>query len=110
MPPAPLEEALDSLVRAGIVAPRGAAPDEHSVFRHALIRDTAYNSLLKGQRVLRHAQIAAAIEQVEPDTAATHPELLAQHHQEAGQSDRPVSVCGAPPGTGERPLAHREPR
>lgn len=84
--PAKLGEALDDLVRSGLVARRGLAPDELYTFHHALIRDTAYNSLLRSQRVLRHGQIAVAIEQVEPDTLATHPELVAYHCQEGGQT------------------------
>ena len=78
--PAPkLDAALDELVRSELVVRRGAEPDVRYTFRHALIRDTAYNSMLKGQRVLRHGQIAAAIEAVEPDTITAHPELLAYH-------------------------------
>ena len=84
--PAKLDEALDELVRSGLVARRGVAPNAVYTFRHALIRDTAYNSMLKGQRTLRHAQIAAAIGAVEPDTLATQPELLAWHCQEGGQA------------------------
>jgi len=87
LPPARLEAALDDLLRSELVARRGNAPDAVYTFRHALIRDTAYNSMLKGQRVLRHGQIAAAIEQVAPDTVATQPELLAYHCQEGGQAE-----------------------
>jgi tetratricopeptide (TPR) repeat protein len=85
LPPEKLAEALDELVRSELVARRGVAPDAVYAFRHALIRDTAYNSMLKGQRVLRHGHIAAAIEKLEPDTMATQPELLAYHCQEGGQ-------------------------
>jgi class 3 adenylate cyclase/tetratricopeptide (TPR) repeat protein len=84
--PPRLDEALDELVRAGLLGRRGVPPDELYTFHHALIRDTAYNSVLKGQRALRHAQIAAAIERIEPDTLASHPELLAHHYHEGGQA------------------------
>jgi hypothetical protein len=83
---AKLAEALDELVRSGLVARRGIAPEAIYTFRHALIRDTAYNSMLKTQRMQRHGQIAATIAQVEPDTMATQPELLAYHCQEGGQT------------------------
>ncbi|HEX7438623.1 MAG TPA: adenylate/guanylate cyclase domain-containing protein, partial [Caldimonas sp.] len=86
LPASKLAEALDELVRSELVARRGVAPDVIFSFRHALIRDTAYNSMLKGQRMFRHGLIAAAIEQVEPDTMVTHPELLAYHLQEGGQA------------------------
>ena len=85
-----LDASLDELVRSELVFRRGIAPDASYTFKHALIRDTAYNSLLKSQRVLRHGQIAAAIERLTPETAATQPELLAQHHQEAGNTQRAV--------------------
>ena len=88
MDAARLDAALDELLRAELVVRRGIVPDEHYIFRHALIRDTAYNSLLKGQRALRHAQIAAALEALEPDTVASQPELLAYHCQEGGLAAR----------------------
>ena len=90
-PPATLDAALGDLVRSELVARRGVASDAVYTFRHALIRDTAYNSMLKGQRVLRHAQIAAAIEQLAPDTMASQPELLAYHCQEGGQAEAALS-------------------
>lgn len=86
MAPDKLAQALDELVRSELVQRRGVPPDESYVFRHALIRDTAYNSLLKGQRALRHAQIAAEMARVEPDAAAARPEVLAYHCQEGGQA------------------------
>ncbi|MBK6864487.1 MAG: AAA family ATPase [Ideonella sp.] len=87
MAPDRLAQALAELVRSELVQRRGVPPDESYVFRHALIRDAAYNSLLKGQRALRHAQIAAEIAALEPDTQALRPELLAYHCQEGGQAD-----------------------
>jgi tetratricopeptide (TPR) repeat protein len=86
MAPARLDAALGELVRAELVARRGVPPEAVYTFRHALIRDTAYNSMLKGQRAIRHGHIAAAIEQIAPDTVATQPELLAYHCQEGGQA------------------------
>ena len=85
MPADRLDAALEDLVNSELVARRGVATEATYTFRHALIRDTAYNSMLKAQRSLRHAQIAAALEVVEPDTRAARPELLAYHCQEGGQ-------------------------
>ena len=82
--PPVLQSALDELVRAELVLRSGAVPDALYTFKHALIRDTAYNSMLKSQRVLRHAQVAAALERDKPDAGAIQPELLAYHHQEGG--------------------------
>jgi tetratricopeptide (TPR) repeat protein len=84
MPEPKLAAALDDLVRAELVVARDPPPDASYSFKHALIRDTASNSLLKSQWVLRHAQIAAAIERSDPDTVESQPELLAHHYQEGG--------------------------
>ncbi len=95
MPPERLDAALDELVRSELVSRRGVPPDAVYTFRHALIRDTAYNSMLKGQRVLRHGHIAAAIEQIAPDTVAAQPELLAYHCQEGGQAEAALRFWAA---------------
>ncbi|MEO6743495.1 MAG: adenylate/guanylate cyclase domain-containing protein, partial [Caldimonas sp.] len=84
MPEPKLAAALDDLVRTGLVVARDPPPNASFSFKHALIRDTASNSLLKSQWVLRHAQIAAAIERTDPDTVESQPELLAYHYQEGG--------------------------
>jgi len=84
LPPAELAVALDELVTSELVSRRGTGDETLFTFKHALIRDTAYNSMLRGQRVLRHGQIAAAIERTEPDTVAGQPELLAYHYQAGG--------------------------
>ena len=84
MPAPKLDAALAELVRSELVFRRGTPPDASYSFKHALVRDTAYNSMLKSQRVLRHGQIAAALEQGQRDVAAAQPELLAVHHQEGG--------------------------
>jgi class 3 adenylate cyclase/tetratricopeptide (TPR) repeat protein len=86
MPAPKLEAALADLVRSELVFRRGTPPDATYSFKHALVRDTAYNSMLKSQRVLRHGQIAAALEQGQRETATNKPELLAYHHQEGGNS------------------------
>jgi tetratricopeptide (TPR) repeat protein len=73
-----------------------------------LIRDTAYNSMLKAQRVLRHAQIAAAIEQLAPDTAFSQPELLAYHCQEGGQAEAALRYWSAAGDQAVRRWSNRE--
>ena len=83
-----LDAALRELVGADLLLRRGEGPSASYSFKHALVRDTAYNSMLKTQRALRHGQIAAALEKGEPGTIAGRPELLAHHYQEAGESQR----------------------
>ena len=73
------------LVRSELVFRRGTAPDATYSFKHALVRDTAYNSMLKSQRVLRHAPDRGGARTSQPD-ATTQPELLAYHHQEGGNA------------------------
>ncbi len=84
--PSTLDAALADLVRSELVFRRGTPPDATYNFKHALVRDTAYNSMLKSQRLLRHRQIAAALEQRSRDGEAIQPELLAYHHQEGGNA------------------------
>jgi len=86
MPAPELVAALADLVRSELVFRRGTPPDATYTFKHALVRDTAYNSMLKSHRVLRHRQIAVALEQADGDRAAAQPELLAYHHQEGGNA------------------------
>jgi class 3 adenylate cyclase/tetratricopeptide (TPR) repeat protein len=86
MPPRELDAALADLVHSELVFRRGTPPDATYSFKHALVRDTAYNSMLKSQRVLRHRQIAATLEQPDRAAAAAQPELLAYHHQEGGNA------------------------
>jgi class 3 adenylate cyclase len=75
---------LAELVQAEVVSRQGEGADAQYTFRHALIRDAAYGSMLKSQRTQWHARIADAIERVEPATLTTEPERLALHHREAG--------------------------
>ena len=108
MPPAQLDQALDELLRAELVFRRGTPADAGYAFKHALIRDTAYNSMVRSQRALRHAQIADALERSEPQTVAAHPELLAQHHQEAGHGSEALRYWTAAGDLAQRRYASRE--
>jgi predicted ATPase/class 3 adenylate cyclase len=80
---ATLQRALGRLVEAEIVYQRGLPPQAIYVFKHALIQDTAYESLLKSTRQQYHQRIAQMLEAQFPETAETQPELLAQHYTEA---------------------------
>jgi class 3 adenylate cyclase len=80
----PLEAALDKLVEAGLVIRRGTPPDASYTFKHALVQDAAYDSLLKSRRIQLHAVIAQALEHEFADRVANKPEWLAHHHTHAG--------------------------
>ncbi len=75
-----LEAALSSLVEAEILYVRGIAPEATYAFKHALVHDAAYGSLLKTRRRTLHAKVAATLTSAFPHLAESHPELLAQHH------------------------------
>jgi class 3 adenylate cyclase/predicted ATPase len=85
---AELQSALEQLVASELVFRRGAPPDATYSFKHALVRDAAYQSLLKSKRRQLHARIAAVLEQRFPGTAAAEPEILAHHYGAAGDMQK----------------------
>jgi predicted ATPase len=82
-----IEAALGRLSDAGLVFCRGAPPAANYSFKHALVRDAAYASLLRRRREELHTRIAAVLEADFPDAVETQPELLAQHFTEAGLAE-----------------------
>ncbi|MFZ3307860.1 MAG: adenylate/guanylate cyclase domain-containing protein, partial [Xanthobacteraceae bacterium] len=84
---APLEAALAKLVAAGILLPEGRGAERGFHFKHALVRDTAYESLLLARRREWHERAARTVELRFPDLAANEPEVLAYHFGEAGLAD-----------------------
>src|SRR5271169_1642752 len=85
-----LQEALRRLVDAGLVFQRGAPPAAEYLFKHALVQDTAYSTLLRGPRQTLHRRIAEALEQRFPDFVETRPEILAHHYGEAAIADKAI--------------------
>ena len=85
-----LGDALEQLVGSELVFRRGAPPDATYSFKHALVQDAAYQSLLKSRRQQLHARIADVLEERFPELARTRPELLAHHSAEAGLVDQAV--------------------
>jgi class 3 adenylate cyclase/predicted ATPase len=83
-----LESWLDQLVASELVFRRGSPPDAIYSFKHALVRDAAYQSLLKSRRQQLHARVAHVFEEQFPALAETQPELLAYHLTEAGLDER----------------------
>ena len=79
-----LTEALDRLVRAELVFGRGEVPEAVYTFKHALVQEAAYASLLRERRRQLHARIAQALEGAFPEVAETQPELVAHHYAAAG--------------------------
>ena len=84
---ADLDKALDRLVQSEIVFPQRQALEPGYSFKHALMRDAAYDSLLRARRQALHERIATALERHFPATVAEEPELLAHHYAGAGMAE-----------------------
>ena len=83
-----LTDALEQLASAELVFRRGTPPRWGFTFKHALVRDAAYETMLRSSRQQLHARIAAAFESKFPETASATPEVLAQHYTAAGVAER----------------------
>jgi predicted ATPase len=85
-----LQDRLAQLVASELLYQRGRPPRARYIFKHALIQDVAYQSLLRDTRQQYHQQIAQVLEERFPEIVETQPELLAHHYTEAGRHDRAV--------------------
>jgi predicted ATPase len=85
-----LQQSLRQLVEAELLYQRGMPPQATYIFKHALIQDTAYQSLLKSTRQQYHQKIVQVLEGQFPETVETQPELLAHHYTEAGLSEQAI--------------------
>jgi class 3 adenylate cyclase/predicted ATPase len=85
-----LRRGLHQLVAAEFLYQRGLPPQATYVFKHALIQDAAYQSILRSTRQQYHQRIAQALEAQFPETVETQPELVAQHYTAAGCAEQAV--------------------
>src|SRR5262249_29181242 len=90
MPQHQLDDALTQLERAELVFRRVTAPDAEYTFKHALVQDAAYGTLLRSRRRHLHRRIAEVIEKRFPERVGTEPALLAHHFTEAGLAERAI--------------------
>ena len=90
MPPAALDAGLAQLVGAELIYRRGTPPDAEYTFKHALIQDAAYGTLLRDRRRQLHARIVATLEDRFPEIVTAQPALLAHHCTEAGLTEKAV--------------------
>jgi class 3 adenylate cyclase/tetratricopeptide (TPR) repeat protein len=95
LPQAQLDDALARLSESGLAFRRGTPPDAIYTFKHALVQDAAYDSLLKSRRQELHAKIARVIEQRFPTIKTTEPELLAHHVTAAGLAEAAILLWQA---------------
>ena len=100
--PEELSSALDRLLEAGLLFRQGIPPNATYLFKHALVQDAAYGTLLREPRRALHAHIADILESQFADTAENQPEVLAHHCTEAGQIEKAASLWGK---AGQRSLA-----
>jgi class 3 adenylate cyclase/tetratricopeptide (TPR) repeat protein len=90
VPEKDLKAALVQLVTAGLIYQRGVPADATYLFKHALVQDASYASLVRSRRQQLHGQVARALEEHFPDVVATEPETLAHHLTEAGLTESAV--------------------
>jgi class 3 adenylate cyclase/predicted ATPase len=101
-PEAELNAALQRLIAAGLLFRQGAPPHAIYLFKHALVQDAAYGTLLREPRRALHARIAEVLESQFADIAERQPELLARHFTEAGLIEKAAGLWGK---AGQRSLA-----
>jgi tetratricopeptide (TPR) repeat protein len=85
-----LDEALEQLVAAELIFRRGTPPNAEYTFKHALVQDAAYSTLLRSRRQQIHARIATILESHFSEIVAAQPVLMAQHSAEAGFDEKAV--------------------
>ena len=90
LPEGELNNQLNRLVSSGLAIRRHTSTDTRYAFKHALVRDAAYNSLLKKRREALHTQIAECLESRFPETSANEPELLAYHFARTGLTEKAI--------------------
>ena len=93
-PETELRSALDRLVAAGLLFQQGVPPHATYLFKHALVQDAAYGTLLREPRRALHARIVETLENDFAEIAETRPELLARHATEAGQIEKSALLWG----------------
>ena len=101
-PEAELRSALDRLIEVGLFSRQGVPPHATYLFKHALVQDAAYSTLLRERRRALHARIAETFENLFTEIAESRPELLARHFTEAGLIEKAAAQWGK---AGQRSLA-----
>src|SRR5271169_3946087 len=101
-PETELQSVLDRLMAASLLFRQGVPPHATYLFKHALVQDAAYGTLLREPRRALHASIAETLESQFADVAENRPELLARHFTEAGLIEKAAGLWGK---AGQRSLA-----
>ena len=93
-PEAELGSALNRLVQAGLLFHQGITPHATYLFKHALVQDAAYGTLLREPRRALHARIAETLESQFAELTETRPELLARQYSDAGLIEKAAGLWG----------------
>jgi predicted ATPase len=91
LPDAVLQDALARLAEAELVFMRGSPPNATYTFKHALVQDTAYSTMLRQRRQQLHTAIALVLEKRFPEIVKNTPEVIAQQFESAGRSQEAVT-------------------
>jgi predicted ATPase len=94
LPETELRSALERIVTAGLLFRHGVPPHASYLFKHALVQDAAYGSLLREPRRALHARIAETLENQFAEIAENQPELLARHYTDALVIDKAAALWG----------------
>jgi tetratricopeptide (TPR) repeat protein len=105
-----LREALAEAVREELFYQRGTPPESNYLFKHALIRDVAYQSLLRSTRRRHHQRVAETLIERMPQVAGGQPELVAYHLTEGGEGERAIAYWQRAGERANAQVAHEEAR
>ena len=103
-----LRASLAQLEDSELVFRYGEPPDARYTFKHALVQDTAYESLLKSRRQILHRKIAETLREKFPDIVEAEPELLAHHFTQAGLAEPAIEYWGKAGDLALRRSAYKE--
>ena len=103
-----LTRGLAQLVEAELIFQKGMLPQARWVFKHAMLQDTAYQSLLKSKRQQIHHHVANVLAKQFPDIRHHQPELVAHHYTEAGLLDQAIGFWQYAGEQAVQRSAHRE--
>ena len=91
LPQQQLDDALAQLLSAELIFRRGMPPNAEYTFKHALVQDAAYSTLLRSHRQQLHSRIASILESQFPDVVETQPELIGRHFGEGGFEEKAIT-------------------
>ena len=89
LPSLELDAALGGLVSSGLIFARGTPPDTYT-FKHALVQDSAYDSMMRSKRRETHERIAEGLRELRPEVSEAEPAVLARHYAEAGMLEQAI--------------------